>query len=126
MEIPGGNLPSSAEPEIGLNGGGSSGRSPEWVSRQNTLVSVPLLHRHTLNLICGKRSSGFDLSSIHCDIKRNTATFSHKHTGAHIYVGVVLNLEHLSPGVTWGSGYKLYGKPVGKVATHPAATLAFI
>lgn len=76
MEIPDGKLPSSAEPEIGLNGGGSSGRSPEWVSRQNTLVSDPLLHHHTLNLICGKRSRSFDLSTVHYDIERNTETFS--------------------------------------------------
>lgn len=42
VEIPDGKFPSSAEPEIGLNEGGSSGRSPEWVSRQSTLVLAPL------------------------------------------------------------------------------------
>lgn len=86
VEIPVGNLPSLAKPEIGLNGGGSSSRSPEWVSRQNTLVSAPLLHHHTLNLICGKRSSSFDLSTIHRDTKKNTETlffYTHIHTFRH-------------------------------------------
>lgn len=42
VEIPDGKFPSSAEPEIGLNEGGSSGRSPECVSWQSTLVLAPL------------------------------------------------------------------------------------
>lgn len=86
VEIPYGKLPSSAEPEIVLNGGGSSGRSPEWVSRQNTLVSAPLLHHNTVNLICVKRGSSFDLSTIHCDIKRNAETFSLTHMHTDIYL----------------------------------------
>lgn len=79
MEILDGKLPSSAEPEIGFNGGGSSSRLPEWVSRQNTLVSAPLLHHHTLNLICGKRSSSFDLSNTDYDTKGSRDIF-YKHT----------------------------------------------
>lgn len=60
MEIPYGKLPSSVEPEIGLNGIFAGG-SPEWVSRQKTLVLAQFLGHNTLNLLRGNRGSGFDL-----------------------------------------------------------------
>lgn len=49
---------SPAQPSLKLpwmaGGSSSSGRSPERLSRRNTLVSLPLLHHNTLNLICGR------------------------------------------------------------------------
>lgn len=58
-------------------GGGSGDRSPERVSRQNTLASPPLLHRRTSHLVGGKRSSSFDLPSVHRDTKTNTTAHAH-------------------------------------------------